>query len=662
MNKKNLQQAKAFRDACIENDYLPVPISNAVKGDKTTGKRPLENKWYEVAKNKKCSSNIAATNTGIALPDLYAIDVDIEDEAISKAIEDLIRVHFGPLPMKRTRSNTARFLTLFRSEGGIKKQYVSQKSGDGKVEILSDGQQFVADGWHYSGVEIEWEGGISPANFHKNNLPIISVDIMKAFLLDVKHLLNADKFTIHGFSEVKPKQITPTNRHALSNSASDEKPKTEDLKDWLINLEKEDDYDEWIQIIGAIYNTTDGSNEGFELADEWSKKSAKYDSDGMAEKWLSFETSPLKNLNGFFILKKLKEQKPDYCSPSIRNKTRHLSDNFRVLDGKLCFVIKSDEGDEYKIVSDAFDYRGKCRDSKGQGWAYLISWTDVAGIPHMEKFPFRDLGTEQTEIFQKLRDSGLMVGETKESQSLFKKFLREQDTSDIIEISKKPGWFKGAYLLQDGTKIGQSNVALDVSSESNVAGILEEWQNEIAKYASGNHHMMFSICAALAGPLLDISNLNGGGFHFFGKSQSGKTSALSIASSVSYGPQAIRTWRATDNGLESVATEFNDSCLLLDEIGEMPERGNPGETVYMLANGGGKLRMTRSGTTKESASWRLLYQSTGEHDLGAECAKKGRQVKAGILVRHADIPLDGLGITNLHGFSSSRAMVDATCV
>jgi uncharacterized protein (DUF927 family) len=663
--KKTPQQAKAFRDACIKNGYLPVPIWNVnevdSKGKIKNGKEPVAFDWVKIAKAGKLpASSPKQTNTGIALTDIYAIDVDVEDEAIAQEIEKLIEVHLGTIKLKRVRSNSHRFLTLFRSEGGIKKQYVSEKSGDGKVEILSDGQQFVADGWHYSGVEIEWENEISPANFPKADLPLVSQDMMKAFLFYVKHLFDADKFTIHGFNETKQRTSSNQNNAFDNSSTHENEPiELEDLKDWLLHLNKKDDYDSWVEIIGAIYNATDGSNEGFDLADEWSKKSDKYDADSFAKKWLSFATSPMQQLNGHFILKKLRKQTPKYHSPSIQKSKKTFSDNFKVRDGKLYFVLKSDEGDEYKYVSDAFDYIGKCRDTKGMGWAHLIEWKDETGIRHQEKVPFREMGTEQTEIFQRLRDSGLMCGTTKDAQNLFKKFLSEQDTSQVIETTKKSGWFRNSSLIQDGTKIGDANIALDITCEPSNAGNLEDWKTQVAKYASGNKHIMFSICAALAGPLLDVANIPGGGFHLFGKSQMGKTSALAIAASVIGGPQAIRSWRATDNGLESVSTEFNDSCLFLDELGEMPEKVNPGEVVYMLANGQGKQRMRADGKSKESASWRLLYLSTGEHDLGAESAKKGKQVKAGVLVRHADIPLDGLGINNLHGFKSAGELVDA---
>jgi uncharacterized protein (DUF927 family) len=191
-------------------------------------------------------------------------------------------------------------------------------------------------------------------------------------------------------------------------------------------------------------------------------------------------------------------------------------------------------------------------------------------------------------------------------------------------------------------------------------GTLAGWRDHLARYAIGNSRLAFAMSAAFAGPLLLPAEAEGGGFHFRGGSSIGKTTALQLAGSVWGGRDFPRTWRATSNGLESVALMHNDTLLLLDEMGQCDAR-EVGQVAYMLANGQGKTRAGRSGEARRAARWRTLFLSTGEIGLADKIAEdgKGRRAAAGQEVRIVDIPADagvGLGIfEDLHGFPSADA-------
>jgi uncharacterized protein (DUF927 family) len=59
-----------------------------------------------------------------------------------------------------------------------------------------------------------------------------------------------------------------------------------------------------------------------------------------------------------------------------------------------------------------------------------------------------------------------------------------------------------------------------------VAGTTDEWRDHVAALAQGNSRMVFSICVALAGPLLEPAGEDSGGFHLRGPSSTGKSTAL----------------------------------------------------------------------------------------------------------------------------------------
>ncbi|MER2266712.1 DUF927 domain-containing protein, partial [Methylobacterium oxalidis] len=107
-----------------------------------------------------------------------------------------------------------------------------------------------------------------------------------------------------------------------------------------------------------------------------------------------------------------------------------------------------------------------------------------------------------------------------------------------------------------------------------------------------------------------------------------------------------QTWRATGNGLESVARSHSGTLLVLDELGELDAR-EAGSTAYLLTNGVSKIRATRDADTRPRAEWRVMLLSAGEVGLADKIAEGGRKAKAGQLVRLVDVPADaqaGLGL------------------
>jgi uncharacterized protein (DUF927 family) len=171
--------------------------------------------------------------------------------------------------------------------------------------------------------------------------------------------------------------------------------------------------------------------------------------------------------------------------------------------------------------------------------------------------------------------------------------------------------------------------------------------------------------------LLNVASMESGGFHFIGASSIGKTTILRLAGSVCGGGGIrgfIRQWRATDNGLESIAAGHCDCLLCLDEMSQVDGR-TAGEIAYMLANGQGKSRAKRDGGGRTPAEWRVLFLSTGEISLGDKVAEDGRKkAMAGQAVRVVDLPADagaGLGVfEELHGRADgdrlSRELREAT--
>lgn len=180
--------------------------------------------------------------------------------------------------------------------------------------------------------------------------------------------------------------------------------------------------------------------------------------------------------------------------------------------------------------------------------------------------------------------------------------------------------------------------ALHADKSPNKQQANSAWADGPGHLCKGNSRLVFAASCAFAGPLLSWSGIEGGGFHLYGPSASGKSAALAVASSVSgFAPS---TWSATDSALESVAMQHCDSLLVLDELERVGGKV-AGEGAYMLANGKGKTRATRNRLESES-TWRLLFLSSGETALPAVDGDRVINICADAGV--------GLGVfENLHG-------------
>lgn len=200
-----------------------------------------------------------------------------------------------------------------------------------------------------------------------------------------------------------------------------------------------------------------------------------------------------------------------------------------------------------------------------------------------------------------------------------------------------------------------------------MSGTVEEWQQHIGLLCRGNSRLVLAVSSSFAAPLLGLLGLDGGGISLFGASRAGKSTALLVASSVCGGTSDAgakgyaRSWRSTSNGLESVALASCDALLPLDEIGQLDPR-EIGDVAYMLSNGQGKVRASRTGSARAVARWRVLFLSTGEKTLSDVNSEAGRATKAGMEVRYCDVPADagaGMGLfENTHHLDSAGEFAD----
>lgn len=322
------------------------------------------------------------------------------------------------------------------------------------------------------------------------------------------------------------------------------------------------------------------------------------------------------------------------------------------LKGEETFPIK---------IAPPIQILGRTRDGDSTSWGTLVQFKDPAGVTHQVAIPNRLLQAKGSEFAERLADAGCCIEPGQ--QRRFIEFVHGVMDTPFIVCSGKVGWYRGAYVLPDetiGAKDGEQIVLQSDARHTGLyqqSGTIEQWRDELAALAVGNTRLSFALCTAFAAPLTGLAYLESGGFSLEGGSSCGKTTCLQLAASVSGGPAHVRSWRCTDNGVEGLATLHSDGLLVLDEISQAPAKVLS-EVGYMLSNGTGKARAGKDGSARKSATWRLLFLSSGEVGLAEKLEEAGMRTHAGQDVRFVGIPSDKGDIQNLHGFPDSKALVN----
>jgi uncharacterized protein (DUF927 family) len=339
---------------------------------------------------------------------------------------------------------------------------------------------------------------------------------------------------------------------------------------------------------------------------------------------------------------------------------------FEVSARGVFFIRTDDDGNEKppQWLCSPLTVTAQTRDAKSGAWGRLLEWRDADGIRHQWAMPMELLQGDGADVRRELASQGLNIAAGKSARDLLSAYIQCWREDARARCVDRLGWHGGVYVTPHEA-IGESGEVVVFQNAHAIepafatSGTVETWRDSVGALAAGNSRLVFALSIAFAGALADVAGEDSGGFHFRGASSSGKTTALKVAASVWGSPNAYpRLWRATVNGLEGLAALHNDGLLILDELSQADAK-ETGQAAYLLANGQGKARASRTGTARQSARWRLLFFSAGEESLSAMLSRAGRKPNAGQEIRLADIEADAganMGVFEvLHGHATAAA-------
>ncbi len=342
-------------------------------------------------------------------------------------------------------------------------------------------------------------------------------------------------------------------------------------------------------------------------------------------------------------------------------------DGFKMTEAGLFYRQKSDseEGNEKAgtRISAAFEVLAKVRDPAGNGWAFCLRWRDAGGKLHERTLPMTKLHHDHRALEAWFAERGLPVAVGR-GKSLAE-YLSAVPVYNLATTVARTGWHEidGRRVFVHpretfGLPQNERVLLLDADNTPyDQMGTLDGWRSSVGALTGGHRLPMFFISAALAGPLLYLVGLEGGGFHLHGASSTGKTTIAATAASV-WGrggiPGFMRSWRTTANGLEAGAALHSDTCLVHDELG-MIDAKEVFTVAYQLASGSGKTRMNQSDGIRPTLTWRVLFLSTGEVTLADKLIEARKRQTAGQAVRMVDLRADagrGFGVFDNGGPSN----------
>lgn len=334
----------------------------------------------------------------------------------------------------------------------------------------------------------------------------------------------------------------------------------------------------------------------------------------------------------------------------------HMPEGFSVDAEGLIGTDK--EGDTVKVTSTPILITAFSRDPDNTSWSIVGKFKDRDGRMHKIYIPASDLLGGGLAAVRQLVDNGL--GLCPGMEKLLVNYLQCCHPETRLLRVMISGWVDNlhTFVLPNqvfGQTLGETIVYEPEQNSKTVRSItsqgsLTEWQENIAAHTRGNSILLNCILLALTGPLLKVLGLDGGGFHIYGNSSRGKTTALQVAASVwgcgsdpaidSVNSFAQR-WNSTANALEAIAAVHSDLLTALDELGTY-NGTDLGIDVYTIAGGQGKSTLTSSRKIRQVRTWRGNILSNGEKSMRQAIEESGRTAKAGQMLRIIDIRIEDI--------------------
>jgi hypothetical protein len=284
----------------LRNGYEIIPIKPGTK-------RPPFDEWEDIRANARqlqrwLDHGRERNGVGILARKTPLVDIDCRDAGMVKKMIRFTEQLIGPT-LQRVGQAPKTGL-VYRTETPFKKvnsrTFIDPdnpvdeagKTIGQKLEVLGDGQQFVAFAIHPdTGEPYRWQDKQGPHDTPWRNLPEITRLQAEEIATEFERLCEEAGWEVKRGSALKRRDVAEHDEDDDIGDLGGQKVDltTQELSVKLGMVPGADDYDTWLQIGMALWHQYDGGEEGSILWHEWSAQASNYDSDALDSKWDTFE-------------------------------------------------------------------------------------------------------------------------------------------------------------------------------------------------------------------------------------------------------------------------------------------------------------------------------------------------------------------------------------
>jgi putative DNA primase/helicase len=329
----HVEQVASLRAKLWDAGFRPVPVYNPGTAGPSPGKRPWGEGWQISARLDPPTAAVEtprpeALNTGILCDGLRAIDLDIDDPTLAHRCRSIAIEMLGDAPV-RTRRNSSRCLIVYRAAEGMPRK-TSVTGTSGKIEVLGQGQQFVAFGRHQEGTDLEWFPN-APGQELAEALPAITGVGITLYLAACAPIIGAASPPpvdgpdhMPGEAQADPLRIAAALAGIPNGGPAD--------------------WDAWNRIGMAVWGATGGGDAGWEVFNAWSARSPAYNATTTRERWDGYAVSPPTEIGAGSVFNEARKYGKGQPPSSQSPRTSGFSDDALALgfserhDGEILFV------------------------------------------------------------------------------------------------------------------------------------------------------------------------------------------------------------------------------------------------------------------------------------------------------------------------------------
>lgn len=466
INRTRVPGLAWYGAALLRNGYPIIPITppdyrvprdaedaQALKG---LGKRPSISNWQNLRTTPEILQTWLAngrSENGVGILTAYcpAIDLDIYDEVICEQLSLIVDRIAGEAPVRQGLA--PKRLHLFRASRPFNKItsasfQVPGTTRPSRVEILGDGQQFVAFGEHpETRSPYSWPTGEHPVNLPWRDLPELTLDQGRQVVQAFEQLARAQ-----GWSELASGSQEYSGG-ASSAGAIDALDIKLPLSDFDLDDARELLYsppllelanasnDIWVRVGQALHHQFEGGYDAFLLWDEWSEQGASYEGEGATEKrWASFGKN--NQLARAVTIRSYQKLYRDWVKAQQQQEQQQRRDNENFIFNNLQKAVSNFTGDwigfkESEIPGKARNFLANVEDT-GERDRYLAKFAALIRAQKLEFLPPRT-----DALIKELRPTRAalqVVGEHQSLKDLWGKYVYVTENDKFFDTETGIGY------------------------------------------------------------------------------------------------------------------------------------------------------------------------------------------------------------------------------